>query len=81
MATEAQKYVAEHGAPTEVEKKWAEEEELVTQLGHWNGRGRLAPFAELEPKLCQKYRLLGEECCVVGYAPEPSRRGLWAAQV
>eukprot|EP00635_Sarcinochrysidales_sp_CCMP3193_P015506 CAMPEP_0118906992 /NCGR_PEP_ID=MMETSP1166-20130328/10643_1 /TAXON_ID=1104430 /ORGANISM="Chrysoreinhardia sp, Strain CCMP3193" /LENGTH=134 /DNA_ID=CAMNT_0006846349 /DNA_START=21 /DNA_END=425 /DNA_ORIENTATION=+ len=66
MATEAQKYVAAHGAPAESSSSSSVASEYVTQLGHWDGQGTLAPYAALEPKLTQKYRLWGEECVVVG---------------
>mmetsp|Transcript_9282 Transcript_9282/g.11615 ORF Transcript_9282/g.11615 Transcript_9282/m.11615 type:complete len:109 (-) Transcript_9282:278-604(-) len=35
-------------------------------LAHWDGRGKLASYDELEPNFTQKYRLYGEECVVVG---------------
>lgn len=33
---------------------------------NWNGKGNLATYGELEAKMTQKYRLLGEECVVIG---------------
>ena len=38
---------------------------------NWNGKGRLATYGELEQKMTQKYRLLGEECVVIGRAAAP----------
>ena len=38
----------------------------VTQCQGWDGRGRLAPYAELAETMTQTYRLLGEECVVQG---------------
>ena len=65
VETEGQKYIAEHGPPSTPEKE-EEEKQEVKVLGHWNGKGRLAAYETLEPKLCQRYRLFGEECMVVG---------------
>ena len=38
----------------------------MTQCQGWDGRGRLAPYAELAETMTQTYRLLGEECVVQG---------------
>lgn len=69
MATVAQDYIAEHGEPPQEEESIGAQlgvTPYVTQLGHWDGKGKLAKYSDLASKLTQKYRLFGEECIVVG---------------
>uniref|UniRef100_A0A7S3JQI7 Uncharacterized protein n=2 Tax=Aureoumbra lagunensis TaxID=44058 RepID=A0A7S3JQI7_9STRA len=68
MATAAQKYVKEHGVAPAKDTALPEVtiENPVKMLAHWDGRGKLASYDELEPNFTQKYRLYGEECVVVG---------------
>mmetsp|Transcript_19602 Transcript_19602/g.63555 ORF Transcript_19602/g.63555 Transcript_19602/m.63555 type:complete len:144 (+) Transcript_19602:46-477(+) len=72
LDTEGQKYISEHGmAPREVPELDEEFKDSlrgpkIDCVQNWNGKGRLATYGELEQKMTQKYRLLGEECVVIG---------------
>ena len=72
LETEGQKYIAEHGmAPREIPELDEEFKDSlrgpkIDCVQNWNGKGRLATYGELEQKMTQKYRLLGEECVVQG---------------
>lgn len=66
--TVAQQYIKDHGpAPKELrEDDDAGMMPVVDALVHWSGKGNLASYRALEPKLTQKYRLYGEKCVVIG---------------
>lgn len=62
--TVAQEYIKEHGPAPTVSDLPAES--TADAIVHWDGRGKLARYQQLEAKQTQKYRLFGEECVVVG---------------
>lgn len=66
--TLAQEYIKEHGpAPKELlEDDGVGVLPAIDAIVHWSGKGKLAPYRALEPKLTQKYRLYGEKCVVIG---------------